>query len=212
MNPFAGKSSTERNKMIAAIVLGVLSLGSLFFAFGGQSIFSSGVKVTVTASPTPKPAAAVPLNPDNLKIPSQAEQDFTNTTTPVPQLASYSVPEPGRNIFAFYEPPRPCRQGVDLDCPTPVPTPPVTPTPTPTPHMMIATVNPQSVYAGSRGFRLELMGERMQADARVYLSQSELRTTFINEGRLVADVPAEFIATEGTRTILVQTIDGKKHL
>jgi hypothetical protein len=67
------------------------------------------------------------------------------------------------------------------------------------------------VYAGSRGFRLEVNGERMLPDARIYLSQSELRTTFINEQRMVADVPANFIASEGPRQIIVQTSDGKKY-
>jgi hypothetical protein len=76
---------------------------------------------------------------------------------------------------------------------------------------MITVVNPQSVYAGSRGFRLEITGERMQPDARVYFSQSELKTTFVNETRLVADVPANFITSEGPRQIIIQTPDGKKY-
>ena len=82
MNPFAGKSPNERNKIIAAIVLGVLALGALGFAFG-PSIFSSSSKVTVSVSPTPKPSASVPLNPSDLQMPSKAEQDFGYSTTPV---------------------------------------------------------------------------------------------------------------------------------
>jgi len=67
------------------------------------------------------------------------------------------------------------------------------------------------VYAGSRGFRLEINGERMLPDAKVYLSQSELKTTFVNEGKIVADVPANFITSEGPRQIIIQTPDGKKY-
>lgn len=190
--------------MIAAMVLGVLALVALFFAFG-PSVFSGGTKVVVTASPTPRPAASVPTNPGDFSIPTAAEQSL-NYMIPVVYRGTYSGPEPGRNIFAFYEPPPPCRE----NCPTPVP-PPVTPMPPPpTPDIIIA-INPQSVYAGSRGFRLEVTGERMQPDARIYLSQTELRTTFVNEQKMVADVPADLIAGEGPRQIIVQTLDGKKH-
>ena len=208
MNPFEGKTPTERNKMIAAIVLGVLSLGSLLFAFG-PGFFPGGTKITVTASPTPKPSASVPLTPVDSRMPSAADQTLYNSTTPVVYNGVPAGPEPGRNIFAFYEPPKPCTPNVD--CPPPTP-PPSTPMPTPTPpDIEIAMMNPQSVYAGSRGFRLEINGLRMQPDARVYLSQTELRTTFVNDTKMVAEVPANLIASEGPRQVLIQTIDGKKH-
>lgn len=204
MNPFAGKSQTERNKIIAAMVLGVLALGSLFFAFGG-SIFSSSPTVTVSVSPTPKPAATVPTNPNDFKMPSQNEQSFVYGTTPIVCCGVSPGPDPGRNIFAFYEPPAPTPY-----VPTPPPTQPP-PTPTPTPAIFITGVNPQSVYAGSRGFKLEISGERMLPEAKIYFSQNELPTSFVNEQRLVADVPANFIASEGPRQIIIQTPDGTKY-
>lgn len=209
MNPFAGKSPTERNKIIAALVLGVLALGSLFFAFGG-SVFSKSPKVTVSVSPTPSPSASVPLTPVDKNVPTQSEQNFVWETTPVSYNGVVSGPEPGRNIFAFYEPPPPCGPASNPCPPAPIKTPP-TPTPAPTPWIYIASVNPQSVYAGAKGFRLEITGERIQPDAKVYFSQSELPTTFVNEQKIVADVPANFIATEGPRQIIIQTPDGKKY-
>src|SRR5678815_2743040 len=99
MNPFAGKSPTERNKIIAALVLGALALGSLFFAFGG-SIFSESTKVTVSVSPTPSPAATVPIQPVDKNVPTQSEQNFVWETTPVVYSGAVSAPDPGRNIFA----------------------------------------------------------------------------------------------------------------
>src|SRR4030095_10552343 len=209
MNAFASKSPTERKKIIAALVLGVLALGSLFFAFGG-SIFSSGAKVTVTASPTPKPSATVPVNPSDLAMPAQTEQNFAYASTPVDYSGVVSGPDPGRNIFSFYEPPPPCGSASNPCPPPPIKTP-EPPTPTPTPAIMITAVNPQNVYAGARGFRLELIGERMLPDAKIYFSQSELPTSFVNEQRMVADVPANFIAGEGPRQIIIQTPDGKKY-
>ena len=207
-NPFAGKSPTERNKIIAALVLGVLALGSLFFAFGGTRMFSSSPKITVSVSPTPKPSATVPTNPNDFKIPTESEQNL-NYMTPVVFNGSYSGPDPGRNIFAFYEPPPPCKPGVD--CPVPPPKTPEPATPTPSPPIMITAVNPQSVYAGSRGFRLEISGERLPASGKIYFSQNELPTSFVNEQRMVADVPAGFITAEGPRQIIVQTPDGKMY-
>jgi len=206
MNPFEGKSPTERNKIIVALVLGVLALSSLFYAFGGFGIFSSSTRVSVTVpTPTATPSSTVPLNARDFAIPSQGEQDFGYSTTPIVCCRTSTGPDPGRNIFAFYEPPPPTPY-----VPTPLPAPKPA-TPTPTPDIMITVVNPQSVYAGSRGFRLEITGERMQSDARVYFSQSELKTTFVNETRLVAEVPANFITSEGPRQIIIQTPDGKKY-
>jgi hypothetical protein len=210
MNPFAGKSTTERNKIIAAIVLGVLALGALFFAFGG-SIFSSGTKITVTASPTPKPSATVPLKPVDSAMPSQTEQNLYESTTPITFNGVVAGGEPGRNIFAFYEPPIPCGRPGGDPCPPPPVVTPKPPTPTPTPEIFITAINPGSVYAGSRGFRLEIQGERMLPDARVYFGQSEMKTSFVNEQRMVADVPANMIAGEGPRQVIIQTPDGKKY-
>ena len=204
-NPFEGKSPNERNKIIVAIVLGVFALGSLFIAFGGTRMFSSTTKVTVTASPTPKASASVPINPNDLKMPSQTAQMLNDSTTPISCCRVLPGPEAGRNIFAFYEPPEPTPYS-----PTPLPTP-VPPTPTPTPHIYIAAVNPTSVYAGSKGFRMDVAGDRMLPDAKVYLSQTELRTTFVNEQRVTAEVPAGLISSEGPRQLIIQTPDGKKY-
>jgi hypothetical protein len=209
MNPFAGKSPTERNKIIAALVLGVLALGSLFFAFGG-SIFSSSPKVTVTVSPTPSPSATVPIDPVQKNVPTQTEQNFVYETTPVVYSGVVSGPDAGRNIFAFYEPAKPCG-GPSDPCPPPPIKPTPTPTPAPTPDIYIATVNPGSVYAGSRGLRIELSGDRMLPEAKIYFSQSELQTSFVNAQKMVADVPANAIASEGGRQIIIQTPDGKKY-
>lgn len=196
--------------MIVAIVLGVLALGALFFAFGGN-IFSSGTKVTVTASPTPKPSPTVPLRPVDTTMPSQSEQDLVYSSTPIVYGGVVSAGDPGRNIFAFYEPPIPCGRPGGEPCPPPPVKTPAPPSPTPTPAIFITAVNPGSVYAGSRGFRLEITGERMQPDAKIYFSQNEMKTSFVNEQRMVADVPASFITSEGPRQIIIQTPDGKKY-
>ncbi len=204
MKLFEGKSQTERNKIIAAIVLGVLAVVALYLAFGPS--FSSS-KVTVAAgSPTPKPAASPNAQPDKFKLPTQQEQDFGYTTTAISYMpGDFSAPDAGRNIFAFYEPPPPCPT-----CPTPQkPVVIVTPTPTPTPPIFISFVTPQSVYAGAAGFRLEVSGDKFTPETRIYFNQSEMPTTFVNGQRLVTNIAQNLIANEGQAQILVQTPDGK---
>src|SRR4051812_7438877 len=126
MNPFAGKNPTERNKIIAAIVLGFVALTALYLAFG-RSIFSGSTTVAVGVTPTPKPPASPSANKITATVPSEDQEQFISVTTPIdyrPEMNSAA--DPGRNIFAFYEPAKPCPQ-----CPQPPA--PVKPIPTPTP-------------------------------------------------------------------------------
>lgn len=210
MNIFAGKSPTERNKIIAASVLGIMALFSLYLAFGG-SLFSKGkTTVTVSASPSPSPSASpnqANLTPITIPDDTAIIRDFT--TTPIDYTpGSFYAPDAGRNIFAFYEPPKPTPYS-----PTPVPTekPPVyvEPTPSPTPPIMITFVNPQSVYAGSKTFRLQLNGERFTPETQILFNGSQLPTTFVSANQIYADVPANLILGEGPRQISVVTPDPK---
>src|SRR5580765_4899702 len=185
MAVFEGKSSTERNKIIAAAVLGLIALVALYLAFG-RSLLGGTTTAKVTVSPTPKPAAPGAPRTDAV-LPTATEQDFVYQTTPVVyQPGSAFAPDPGRNIFAFYEPPAPTPY-------SPTPVPPVIikpPSPTPTPVFVAQFISPPNVYAGSRGFRLEVSGDRFTPDARIYFNQSEMPTTFVNAQRVVTDIPA----------------------
>ncbi|HRI02195.1 MAG TPA: hypothetical protein PLL77_00510 [Pyrinomonadaceae bacterium] len=207
---FEGKSTTERNKIIAAALLGLVALVALYLAFGRS--FFGGSTPTAKSSPTPRPSVT-PRNVDTTRpLPTVGEQDFLYQTTPVDYRPGGSgAPDPGRNIFAFYEPPPPCK---GAECPTPVPPPiktPVPATPAPTPPIILASLNPQAIYAGSPAFRMEVNGDFFTADSRIYFNQSEMPTIFVNGQKLVADVPANFIQQEGARQIIVQTPDGTKY-
>ncbi|HTK25409.1 MAG TPA: hypothetical protein VL327_02530 [Pyrinomonadaceae bacterium] len=208
MNLFDGKSKQERNKIIAALVLGVLALVSLFFAFGPSLTGGGSTTATVNVPPAPSPSASAKTAADNFALPTQEQQTFDYQTTPVVYTpGSVSTPDAGRNIFAFYEPPKPCPECAP---PPPINTPKPA-TPTPTPPMIIAMVNPQTVYAGTGGFKLEVSGDKFDPSAHIYFNQGEIPTNFVNAQRLTADIPANFIAGEGARTIIVQTPDGKKY-
>lgn len=205
MNPFAGKTPTERNKMIAAIVLGAVSLFSLYLAFGGSL---SSRKPSVKASPSPTPARA--NGNETAEAPSQEEIFLEWTTTPVAyEPGNFYAPDAGRNIFAFYEPPPP----TPYVPPVPVVQPerPIeikTPTPPPPPPLFVSFVTPQSVYAGSKTFRLEVSGDKFTPESKIFFNGSQLPTTYISPQQLVAEVPANLILGEGPRQITVATPDG----
>jgi len=209
-----GKSKTERNKLIAASVLGLVALVALYLAFGRSFFGSSSTSATVKVTTTPKPGATPASSSDpKFSMPTAEEQQFNYQTLPIvyyPGLAG--APDPGRNIFAFVEPPPPCKQNdTRLICQSPTPTPPQPKpaSPTPTPPILIAGIQPRSMYAGERSFRLEINGDKFTPDARIYFNQQEVPTFFINEHRLAGDIDAKLIATEGGRQIMVQTVDGK---
>ncbi len=204
MAVFEGKSPAERNKLIAAIVLGVLALAALWMAFGPRL---GGTATTVSVSPTPRPGASPNRELGPVTMPSKAEQDLGYMIPVVYNRAIFVAPDPGRNIFAFYEPPPPCP-----GC-TPTPMPP-TPKPliqTPTPQLPfeITGASPGSIYAGSKAFRLEVSGDRFTPDAKIYFNNTELATTYISPQRLAANVSAEMIAAQGQGGIMVRTPDGK---
>lgn len=201
-----GKSPTEKKKIIAAGVLGLIALVALYLAFGR----SSGTTASTKGIPTPKPTAG--STSGDVVMPPVSQQNQVYESTPIVYEAGSSfAPEPGRNIFAFYEPPEKCRG--DNCPPTPTPPPPPIKTPPPaTPYpILINSASPMTVYAGSKGFRMEVTGDKFSPDTRLYFSQTELPTTFINEQKLVADIPANFIAQEGPKQIMAQTTDGKKY-
>lgn len=210
LNIFAGKTPTERNKIIAALVLGLMSLASLYLAFGGSFFGGGKTTVTVSASPSPKPSASVnAANLTPIAVPDDAAilRDFT--TTPVLyNNDSFYAPDAGRNIFAFYEPPPPTPYSPTPYVAPPVKTP-IPPTPTPPPPIMITFYNPQSVYAGSKTFRLQLNGEGFTSDSQILFNGSAMPTTFVSANQIYAEVPANLILGEGPRQISVSTPDGK---
>ncbi len=207
MKIFAGKSPTERNKIIAAGVLGVLSLFSLYLAFGGSLFSSRKTSVTVSVSPTPTPS---PVNNNSTTTPVRVSEeeiyrDYTTTPIVFDPRSAYA-PDAGRNIFAFYEPPPPTPYVTPLAKPTPTPKPPPLPEP---PPQNVSFITPQSVYAGSKTFRLDVSGNSFTPETRILFNGSELPTIFVNPQQLSAEISANLIIGEGPRQIMTATPDGK---
>jgi hypothetical protein len=199
---FEGKTPAERNKMIAAIALPLLALIFAYNMLSGPSR-PANTNVNVNANTKGKAAAARRQSqtaPDaNARADAQAAD--LNILTPIDyRPVAYGGGEAGRNIFAFYvKPPPP---------PAPVATAPP-PTPPPPPPYTLAALAPQSVFARTGGFTLQLTGDKFGPAARVYIEGQEMPTQYKSMQQLTATVPASVVAGPGQRSVLVRTPDGQ---
>jgi hypothetical protein len=191
---FEGKTPAERNKMIAAIVLPVIALIFIVYMFSGPSRPQTA-SVAPTPKPTPKKGTTNQTGPDGLP------EDTLAMLTPVDCCAEYGGgADAGRNIFAFYVKPTPTP-------PSELPT--ATPTPVPPPPIPLSSVAPQSVFARTGNFTLQLSGDKFGPADRVYIAGQEVPTQYKSMQQLTATVPASAIASPGQRTVAVRTPDGK---
>ncbi|HEX7957944.1 MAG TPA: hypothetical protein VF508_13425 [Pyrinomonadaceae bacterium] len=191
---FEGKTPAERNKMIAAVVMPLLALIFVVKMFSGPSRPNS-----TAPTPAPKARGARPNAPPDATSPSDLAQASDADISPVVyEPTAYGGAEAGRNIFAFYV------------RPTPTPGPPAPPpTPTPTPPVVLASLAPQSVFARTAGFTLQLSGDKFGPTHRAYIDGQELTTQYKSVQQLSATVPAALIAGPGQRQVVVRTPDGQ---
>ena len=199
---FEGKTPAERNKLIAAIVLPVLALVFVYNMLSGPS---RPAPATANAN-TKRPNAARSTGTQQQQAPGPNANAGGAEETGADIIPIRCCPEPyidgdaGRNIFAFYVKPTPT--------PTPIPTA-APPVPTPTPPYALAGLMPQSVFARTSGFTIQVSGDKFGPGARVYLGGQELQTQYKSMQQLTAAVPAALIASPGTRPVQVRTPDGK---
>ena len=207
-----GKTPAERNKTIAAMVLGALAVIALSYTFL-LSGSSSPKKSAVNTNGNVKIAATTTGGNSNSSAPQipTVEQAATENPyadiTPIPESPFPPTfgGETSRNIFALYEPPPPVVR------PQVIPTQPLIPTPTPFPiSVQFVNSNPNPVYARQGDFTLEVGGDKFTADSKVLFNGQEIPTQFAGAQRLTAQVPAALIVTEGQRQIMVRAADGSK--
>lgn len=202
---FEGKTPSERNKLIAAIVLGALALLALSYMFFGSSSTpkrnqnsntrAAGTTQTTTTTTSVNNTTAV-ATPDQVR----REAELAPPRPIVFDGSPPSVPEAGRNIFAFYTPP-----------PKPVPTPSALPSPSPPPPppLTVSGISPSNVYARTGDFTIQVTGDKFTPAVRIYFGDAELATRFGGPQQLSANVPAPLIGYEGVRQISVRTSDGQ---
>ena len=190
----AVKESADQKKMIIAIALGVLAIIALwwtFFGFGSSKPQPPRSSTRPVAGNAPAPVRT----PDQ---PPAQQQPDSGYLIPInlPQ-GSPNVPEPRRNIFAFYEPPPPVEHP-SVTVPTPPPPPPV----------LLAALSPANVYAGTDDFTLEVTGDKFTPAMRIIMDGRELPTHYVSAQQLSTTVPAAMIANTGQRPVSVKSSDG----
>jgi hypothetical protein len=208
---FEGKSPAERNKLIAAIVLGALAVIALGYTLSGVFFPPKRTPATASSSPTPTPKDST--GGDTVSNGLSDPNGFYESMPVDYDPTAFSSRDAGRNIFAFYEPP------VYLQTPTPI-VQPKTPIPTPTPYVAppatpiqytvnLGFMNTSSIFAGSKGFRLEVNGDKFTPETAIYFNGSMLPTTFVSPQRLTAEISSNLIANAGNVQIDVHSPDGK---
>jgi hypothetical protein len=190
----------EKKKLIGAGVLGFVAILFLWWAFVGfGSSTPTPSRPTTTQQQQPVGAKPQPKQEaDNRAAPQTVNIGYLEKI-PTRSVAAQNVPEPRRNIFAYYE--KPVVQ--------PPPAPIVTPTPTPTPPVLLAAISPSNVYAKTGDFTLEATGDKFTPDMRVYVDERELPSKYKGPQQFSATIAAAIIAGPGIRQIKVRTPDNK---
>lgn len=198
---FEGKTPAERNKMIAAMVLPALAfIFVLRMLFGG-----SDPPRPAPANTKGKQGTARNSNiqrAGDQQVADDPEADLRLLAPINYERVTAAVGDAGRNIFAFYVRPAPTPGAVVVPTEPPA-------TPTPTPPILLASLTPQSVFAGTGGFTLQLAGDKFDPAARVYLDNQEMPTQYGSTQQLSATVPATAISGQGQRQVVVRTPDGR---
>jgi hypothetical protein len=192
MQLFDPKNPNEKKKAIVAAVLGLSAILVLGYLFLGGSSKNRPAKPSnnpvATASPTPRNTRA-PESVDLSNDPALYQKIVYTGTVP-------AVSEADRNIFSYYEPP-----------PPPVKMPP-TPTPTPPPPLTASSISPQSVYARTSDFSLQVMGDKFVPGVNIVVDGRALQTRFVSAQQLATTVSSDMIVNPGSRQIVVRNADG----
>jgi len=189
----------ERKKLIWAVLLGFVAILVLWWTFIGFGSSTKSVAPRTAVSPS-SPGARTSVRNATVQTPSDLS-DLAESLRPVslPQ-SNPGVPEAKRNIFAYYEAPKPSEK---------LPTSTSSPIPTPTPPVLLAAISPANVYARMAEFTLEVSGDKFSPGLRIYVDGRDLGTKYRSPQQLSSTVPAAMIATPGAREIVVRSADGK---
>ncbi len=190
------RNPSERNKLILAAGLGIVALVFLWWTFFGFGSSNQSPSRPAT-QPTPIAGGRNTTNrPSSQTVVEFKGSDLDLRPIPVSN-PPVSAPEPKRNIFVYYEPPKVVPQQT------------VTPTPTPVPPVLLASLTPGNVYARTGDFTLEISGDKFTPQLRVVIENNEIPTKYINPQQLSATVPAAQIANPGGRQVMLRSADGK---
>jgi hypothetical protein len=193
------RNPSERKKLIGAGVLGILAIVLLWWTFVGFGTSSNKVAPATGSNPRPSTSNGPSSNKAQPQIAVELKGDLLDQLRPINfEYSIQSAPEAKRNIFVYYEPPPP---PVKVSI-----TPP--PTPTPTPPVLLASLSPANVYAGTSDFKLEISGDKFTPQLRVSIDNNELPSRYISPQQISVTVPAAVITNPGGRQVMLRSSDG----
>lgn len=185
----------EKKKMIAAAVLALVAIVVLGYVFFGGSSSKPTTNQPIARS---SPAISRPGKEPPPEAPPPDESGIYQEVIYNP--APPAVADANRNIFAYYEAPSPTPKPVYI----------ATPTPTPTPPVMVSSLSPPTVYAGTPAdFTLQVSGDKFTPAVHVILDGRDLPTRFISSQQLFATVSQTLIKNPGVRQVMARSSDGK---
>ncbi|HEX8475746.1 MAG TPA: hypothetical protein VF666_17105 [Pyrinomonadaceae bacterium] len=190
-----GKTPAERNKTIAALVLGAIALVFVLRMFFGSSGTPSNSQANSNRRTTTRTTTRQPADAD------AAPQELIPPRPVVFRPFAPAISGTGRNIFAFYVPPPPPKKEVVVPTPPPA-------TPTPTPPVTLNAIAPSNVFARTGEFALQVSGDKFTPQTRIYIDGQELPTRYISGQQLSANIPATLITSPGGRQVIIRSPDG----
>jgi len=75
--------------------------------------------------------------------------------------------------------------------------------------LLLASVSPSNVYAGTGDFTLEVTGDKFTGAVRIVIDNREMPTRYISAQQMSTTVPAAMIANAGQHQVVARSSDGK---
>ena len=192
------QNPNERKKLILAGGLGLVAIVLLWWAFFG---FGGSDKTPTRTTGGPPTASNNPPTPvrNQASQPVELQPDLLEQLRPIAyQYSLPDVPEARRNIFVYYEPPKPVPTVSSVPVESPTPPPPV----------LLARLSPANVFARTGDFTLEVTGDKFTPQLKVLVDNSVLPTRYLGPQQITATVPAAMIADPGSRQVMLRSPDG----
>jgi len=193
------RNPSERKKLVGAGILGMLAIVLLWWTFVGFGTTANKVSPTTGGASKPSVGNRATSSKAQPQTVVELKGDLLDQLRPVNYEYSFPyAPEAKRNIFVYYEPPPPVVKASIVP----------TPTPTPTPPVLLASLSPANVYAGTGDFTLEISGDKFTPQLKVFIDSNEVPTRYVSPQQVSTTVAAAVIANPGGRQVMLRSSDG----
>ncbi len=184
--------SSENRKKILLGVLFLLLIVVVYFQFINTDERRPGSSSPAPAASSTSPTLTRPVTTTRTAAPTSPI-----VSMPLDLMAmtsKFSGAGSGRNIFVFPTP---------TPAPTPKPVPP--PPPPPPPPVTLNSLSPSGVIARTGDFSLVVFGQKIPADAQIYVDGRVFETKPVSDTEAQARIPGDVIRGGGNLSITVRS-------